>query len=211
MAAGPAHAIIPCSDEFRDASEALAARRNVDVGDIARSVLLLVPEAVIAALRDPGAAMSVVPTPDDENGEDLPHGLVVRMGPGHEPAMIRKALSLALALDRGEMEALLADASASGKPLPPSLAKTGNAELDDRIERLRTVVSVLAFIPLPNGVNSRSEALHVLGFPPDSKPDRNTIRAKFRMLATIHHPDSEYGSHVRMSQLNAAMSLLKRG
>jgi len=30
------------------------------------------------------------------------------------------------------------------------------------------------------------------------------------MLAAIHHPDSPYGSHQRMSQLNAAMDHLRQ-
>jgi len=62
---------------------------------------------------------------------------------------------------------------------------------------------------LPHGIASRSDALHVLGFPPTARPDKRTIRARFRMLATIHHPDSNYGSHDRMSQLNQAMEFLK--
>jgi DnaJ-class molecular chaperone len=37
-----------------------------------------------------------------------------------------------------------------------------------------------------------------------------SIRAKYRILAAIHHPDSNYGSHQRMTQLNAAMDLLRR-
>jgi hypothetical protein len=31
------------------------------------------------------------------------------------------------------------------------------------------------------------------------------------MLATIHHPDSPYGNHNRMSQLNAAVDHIKSG
>ena len=78
------------------------------------------------------------------------------------------------------------------------------------MERLRTIVAVLAFEPLPEGVRSRGDALHVLGFPPSSDPDSRTLRAKFRMLATIHHPDGNHGSHQRMSQLNQAMEFLRR-
>jgi hypothetical protein len=83
-------------------------------------------------------------------------------------------------------------------------------EINDELERLRTIVAVLAFEPLPEGVRSRGDALHVLGFPPSSDPDSRTLRAKFRMLATIHHPDGNYGSHQRMSQLNQAMEFLRR-
>ena len=73
---------------------------------------------------------------------------------------------------------------------------------------MKAAIGVLAFDPLDDGVNSRAEALHVLGFPPGARPDRRTIRARFRMLATIHHPDSHFGSHLRMSQLNQAMEFL---
>ncbi|HLO77956.1 MAG TPA: J domain-containing protein, partial [Magnetospirillum sp.] len=45
---------IPCASAFRDAVEALAAKRRVNVGDIARSVLLVMPPATIAAFTDPG-------------------------------------------------------------------------------------------------------------------------------------------------------------
>ena len=84
-------------------------------------------------------------------------------------------------------------------------------ETREELERLRAMVSVLSFEPLPQGIHSREEALHVLGFPPGRLPDLGELRARFRMLATIHHPDGVYGSHQRMSQLNAAMDVLRRG
>lgn len=34
---------------------------------------------------------------------------------------------------------------------------------------------------------------------------------RFRKLATVYHPDGKHGCHQRMSQLNAAMDLLRRG
>ena len=54
-----------------------------------------------------------------------------------------------------------------------------------------------------------ADALHVMGFPPNSVPSQRAIRAKFRMLAMIFHPDSAYGDTARMSQLNAAIALLR--
>ena len=42
-------------------------------------------------------------------------------------------------------------------------------------------------------------------------PGLGELRARFRMLAAIHHPDSGHGSHERMSQLNSAMDILGRG
>ena len=45
---------VPCATAFRDAVMALAASRNVNVGDIARSVMLILPEAAIETTPDPG-------------------------------------------------------------------------------------------------------------------------------------------------------------
>lgn len=218
---------IPCSTAFRDAVEALAARRRVNVGDVARSVLLVMPPAVIAAFDDPGD-----PDPGDRETVILKSGpaqgrpwrrkprLQVRMPPGYEMDFIRRALGLALALESGSMCLKLEDPRAKppepAAPPPPPPPSDAHIEADraaaaahEEVERLRAIINVLSFDPLPHGVSTRDEALHVLGFPPGTRPDRRTIRARFRMLATIHHPDSQHGSHNRMSQLNQAMEFLK--
>lgn len=215
---------IPCSTAFRDAVETLAAARRVNVGDVARSVLLVMPPAVIAAFDDPGD-----PDPGDRETVILKSGpaqgrpwrrkprLQVRMPPGYEVDFIRRALGLALALDSGSMRLKLEDPRAKppepAAPPPPSdahiEASRAAAAAHEEVERLRAIINVLSFDPLPHGISTRDEALHVLGFPPGTRPDRRTIRARFRMLATIHHPDSQHGSHNRMSQLNQAMEFLK--
>lgn len=209
---------VPCASPFRDAVETLAERRKVNVGDLARSILLVVPNETVAAYEDPGE-----PPTDDRETVVLKSGpaegrpwrrkprLQVRMPPGHDIPFIRKALAMALAMDTGEVAVTVAH----GGPAPddPPAAEEEQSsklvEINEELDRLRTIVSVLAFEPLPEGVRTRSEALHVLGFPPNSEPDSRTLRAKFRMLATIHHPDSHYGSHQRMSQLNQAMEFLR--
>jgi len=84
-------------------------------------------------------------------------------------------------------------------------------EAHDELERLRTVVAALQFDPLPGGIVTRDQALYVLGFPPGSIPDQGALRTRFRRLATVYHPDGKDGSHLRMSQLNAAMEMLRRG
>ncbi|HTH15011.1 MAG TPA: J domain-containing protein [Magnetospirillum sp.] len=213
---------IPCASAFRDAIEALAAKRRVNVGDVARSVLLVIPAAVIAEFPDPGE-----PAPDDRETVILKSGpaqgrpwrrkprLQVRMAPGYQVEFIRRALALALAMDGGRYVLKLEDPSKPPpRPEPPPPQPQPETALavqaaNEEVERLRAIVSVLAFDPLPQGVNSRDEALHVLGFPPGAHPDKRTIRARFRMLATIHHPDSQCGSHHRMSQLNQAMEFLR--
>ncbi len=222
---------IPCSSAFRDAVEQLAQKRRVNVGDIARSILLTVPNSVLAKFPDPGD-----PPAEDRETVILKSGpaqgrpwrrkprLQVRMAPGYEPVFIRQALALALAMDRGDFRLKLEDPNQPPPPPPvqaapppppppppppaPDTSPLFN-QLREDIERLKAMVNVLSFDPLPNGVSNRAEALHVLGFPPNAYPDSRAVRGRFRMLATIHHPDSNYGSHQRMSQLNQAMELLK--
>lgn len=213
---------IPCGSAFRDAVEALAARRRVNVGDIARSVLLVMPPALIAGFPDPGE-----PEAGDRETVILKSGpaegrpwrrkprLQVRMAPGYEVAFIRRALALALAMERGDLALRLEDPAAAPPPPPPPPPppepppSRALEAVNEELERLQAIVNVLSFDPLPHGVSSRAEALHVLGFPPGARPDKRMIRARFRMLATIHHPDSNYGSHDRMSQLNQAMEVLR--
>jgi len=227
---------VPCASAFRDAIDRLAARRRVNVGDIARSVLLVMPAETIAVFADPGE-----PESDDRETVILKSGpsagrpwrrkprLQVRMAPGYEIDAIRRALGMALAMEQGALRVRLDDPSAPPpprvevKPEPkpaesfPSVERRRTAReqskemavLSEEVDRLRAIIAVLAFDPLPEGIVTRADALHVLGFPPGTNPDRRTLRAKFRMLATIHHPDSNHGSHDRMSQLNQAMEVLR--
>ncbi len=203
---------ITCSSSFRDRIEKLAARRQVNVGDLARSVLLMVPYETIVKYPDPGE-----PHSEDRETVILKSGsskgriwrrkprLQVRMSPGVDSNLIRRALAMALAMEQGELDIYLEQVK-PGKAPAPEVAKQAEAE----VERLRTIVLALCFDPLPNGIQTREEALHVLGFAPGHKPDNRSVKARFRMLAAIHHPDSPYGSHQRMSQLNAAMDHLRQ-
>ena len=212
---------VPCSSAFREAVESLAEQRQVNVGDLARSVLLVVPAEGVEQFPDPGE-----PPSHDRETVILKSGpaegrpwrrkprLQVRMPPGHSIPFIRRALGLALALAEGKLAVSISDPSAPvQRPVPepvpvPVIEEEPEA---DELDRLRAIISTLAFDPLPDGVRSRSDALHVLGFSPSAKPDSRMVRAKFRLLATIHHPDSDHGDHQRMSQLNQAMALLRNG
>lgn len=212
---------VPCSSAFREAIESLAESRQVNVGDLARSVLLVVPAAEVERFPDPGE-----PPSHDRETVILKSGpaegrpwrrkprLQVRMPPGHAIPFIRRALGLALALAENRLAVTVSNPAApvqrsEPEPQPPPVAE---AEPEaDQLDRLRAIISTLAFEPLPDGVRTRSDALHVLGFSPGAKPDSRTLRAKFRLLATIHHPDSDHGDHQRMSQLNQAMALLRNG
>lgn len=210
---------VPCSSVFREAVEALAESRQVNVGDLARSVLLVVPAAEVEQFPDPGD-----PPSHDRETVILKSGpaegrpwrrkprLQVRMPPGHAIPFIRRTLGLALALAEGKLAVTISDPSAPvqrPEPPPPPPVVIEKEPDADELDRLRAIISTLAFEPLPDGVRTRTDALHVLGFSPGTKPDSRMVRAKFRLLATIHHPDSDHGDHQRMSQLNQAMALLK--
>jgi hypothetical protein len=116
---------VPCPATFRDAVDRLAARRRVNVGDLARSVMLVFSPAVIEAHPDPGD-----PSPGDRELVVVKSGpaqgrpwrrkprLQVRLPPGVEIPAIRRALALALALDEGGLAVRLDD----GTPPPPAPA-----------------------------------------------------------------------------------------
>ena len=200
---------IPCASTFRDAVTALAERRRVNAGDLARSVLLLVPRDVVARYPDPGE-----PAPDDREQVVLKSGpsankpwrrkprLQVRLPDGFKIPEIRRALGMALAMEEGGVSLTFEEGR---KPKLGDRLKKAEGEVD----RLKGAVMALAFEPLDNGIRTRADALYVMGFPPNARPDQKAIRARFRMLATIHHPDSGFGHHERMTQLNEALSTLK--
>ncbi|MBL4690593.1 MAG: J domain-containing protein [Rhodospirillales bacterium] len=220
---------IPCSSRFRDDVTALARDKGVNVGDLARSVVLIVPPALLIAYPDPGE-----PAKSDREGVTLKSGpakgrlwrrkprLQARLAPGFEISALRRALNMALAMDNKDITLRLEglEQVQTGAPMAadwtPDMedrraAASSTAHLDDEeLARLGAMVSVLSFNPLADGVRTRAEGLFVLGFPPGSRPDIGVLRGRFRMLATIHHPDSGYGSHDRMSQLNSAMDILQR-
>ncbi len=212
---------IPCASRFRDAFQVLARRRGVNVADLTRSVLLLVPRAVIEAFPDPGA-----PAADERETVIVRSGpakgrpwrrkprIQVRLGAGHPVALVRSAMALALALSRDAARVRIDDGSNGpdedrADDEAGARAGAGAGEIAEEHARLRAMISALSFDPLPDGVRTRADALHVLGFAPESVPGARDVRARFRLLATVHHPDARFGSHARMSQLNAAMGLLR--
>jgi hypothetical protein len=203
--------VVTCPSAFRDAVTNLARRRGVSIADLARAVLLIAPAETIAAAADPGE-----PAAEDREEVVLQSGplaqrrlrrkprLQLRMAGGHEPESLRRALSLALTIDR--------DGGWTGRDLAAEAQAERRLErAEDEVNRLRLLVAALSFEPIRAGVRDRAEALHVLGFAPGTRPDRRTIKAKYRMLAQIFHPDSPYGDNERMAQINAAYSLLRLG
>jgi hypothetical protein len=118
---------------------------------------------------------------------------------------------MALAIDRGEIDISLNGIDDENVEEAPVSDDSIVIEACEELERLRSIISVLSFDPLPRGIRWREDALHILGFPPGSPPDGKVLKTRFRTLATIHQPDSGRGNHDRMSQLNEAMNHLKRG
>lgn len=202
---------IPCSSVFRDRLTALAQAQGVNVGDLARSVMLTVPPETIDQAPDPGD-----PAQDDRETVTLKSGanagrpwrrkprLQVRLPAGQDPVRIRRALGLALSLSKGELRLVLEE---SRRPTRDQ----ETARLRDTVDRMRTMIETLSFEKMPHGVRTRDEALYILGFPPWVAPTPETVRARFRLLATIHHPDSGVGDNERMALINQAMSFLRRG
>lgn len=208
---------VPCSTTFRDALLRLADARGVNVGDLARSVLLTVPEEALEAFPDPGE-----PHPKDREDVTLKSGpeagrpwrrkprLQVRLPDGHDVATIRKALGLALALSEGGISFRLDGLGGAPKPEHRIAALEHSLmEYREEVARLKVSLTTLSFEPLPDGVQDRRDALYVLGFHPLSQPTEAELRARYRQRATIHHPDSPGGDHERMAQINAAVKLLR--
>ncbi len=206
---------VPCSTAFRDQVEEMAKRLKVNVADLAQAVVLTLPKDTVTAFPDPGG-------PEDGESETFvlqfgaARGLKRRREPylrikvppeGYHAHTIRRALNLALAFKQGKLVTRMDER----KPGVNGRSGRDRAEFRQTLEemdQLRAVVSVLSFDLLPGGVRNREEALYVLGFPPRSTPAIRAIQGRFRMLATIHHPDSGYGSHERMAQVNSAMEIL---
>ena len=88
-------------------------------------------------------------------------------------------------------------------------AETRLRDVNTELNRLRAIIRALSFSPLRSGVKTRTDALYVLGFPPNAKLGADVIKSRFRSLAAIHHPDSAHGDTRRMSRLNAAMAKLR--
>ena len=237
----------------------LADKRGVNVADLARAILLSFPRLIIEKNPDPGG-----PEPSDREviilqsrpSQGKPWKrkprLQVRLPAGYSPTTLRKALNIALRLDRGFLDALLLNPSSppTAKVMPhkstpaiQSLEKQLNQALEDQkqlknllkkerqdfnlerahlqkiahnattyfeeITRLKTMIVNLFAPTLSSGIRSRDEALFILGFPPASMPSHTEIKAQFRILATIYHPDSGVGNNALMAQLNAAFGYLR--
>lgn len=210
-AAGAAY-VVPCASAFRDAVLRLAEQRQASPSDLARAVLLLIPRDILARTVDPGE-----PGPGDRERIALQSGasrgrvlkrkprLQMRLPAGHAHADLRRALALALSMAKGEAQlAVVTEADRKAE----AAVERARDEMSDENTTLRGLIGDLAMPVLPNGVQTRGEALFALGFPPTAVPDAGTIRRRWRRMAMIYHPDSAFGDHDRMSQLNQALDKL---
>ena len=204
--------IVPCASVFRDRVAGLAARRGASAADLARAVLLLVGPDQLARVADPGE-----PAPGDREAIELRSGasrgrvlkrkprIQMRLPSGYSDADLRRALALALQMAEGEARLSVVTPSDRKAEAAVEKARDGLAEEN---ATLRQLVADLATPVLERGVTSRSDALFVLGFPSTAVPDPVTVKRRWRRLAMIYHPDSAFGDHERMSQLNLALSRL---
>ena len=190
----------------------IAEDRGVSVGDLASLVLLLLSPEALERILDPGEPMSgdretvkVLSGPSKGRTLRRKPRLHVRLIEGYGVSDLRRALALALDLIEG-VRTLALEPEGSR----PSHEDPGQADgrLGAEMDELRRMIETIALQPLENGVTSRGEALHVLGFPPYSMPRRDVIRSRYRQLALIYHPDASFDDHVRMSLLNQAVERL---
>ncbi len=214
--------IVPCSSRFRQEIESLIRSRNVandniGIGDLARAVMLLIPQDVIESQPDPGDPDKndrdiVTVSTGHSAGRTMPRKprIQVRLPQQSDISSIRKALGLALSLEKGWVNIALDNKRAEG-----AIRKLESAEAE--IKRLQGLLQILSFKPLVQGVRTRRDALYVLGFTPDANPSQAEIKTAYRTRAMIFHPDSNrdahygvFNDHQRMSQLSEAAKLLTK-
>ena len=204
---------------FRDLVEGLAARRKVNVGDL--------PDRSVGGAAGHRRRLPRPWRTADEDRETVVSNRVrrkaalaaqaalqVRMPPGHDIPFIRRALALAIAMDKGDVAVSVASGSRieeqrvkreeqRAKGEEQKLARL--VEINEELDRLRTIVR--CWLSNPCRMASAPAAMRCMSAVsrPVPSPIRGRCGRNSAMLATIHHPDSHYGSHQRMSQLNQAM------
>ena len=231
--------VVPCPSGFRDAVIALAERRQATVSDLVHGFLAIAGTALVEAAPDPGDAPPgdrehITLKSGPRQGQVLRRKprLQLRLRSGLTPVLIRKALGMLLALDQGQLVLDIRRPGQAGSPADAdrgrlvddlaaartvteeawSVARRAQTVADaarERAAEMETLVRLLAFDPLPQGVRSAADARYVLGFPPAAVLTRETVKARFRMLSQIFHPDKPTGDTARMGQLIDAMRFLE--
>lgn len=210
--------VVACSSDFRDRVLALAERKGVAVSDLVSGLISLLHPHDIERFSDPGDAPSgdrdeVLLQSGPRAGRILKRKprLQLRLPDGLEDGAIRRVLAMALALDEGRLVLRPTDPNTALVALEEKKAlETALTQAHEASEELRALVGILAFETLPDGVASISDARYILGFPPQAPLTRQTLKARFRMLSQIYHPDKPTGHTYRMSQLIEATRFLEQ-
>ena len=222
--------VVSCAGPFQAAVTGLAQHLGVTASDLAISVMTLIPAEEIDRFTDPGDAPdgdreTVVLRSGPRAGRSLRRKprLQLRLRAGLTAAHIRRCLGVALAIHAGEESLSVGRQAPSPQTVPEPPASQPDPELLTRIRELqgeltrardaqaelRAIINLLAFDLLPNGVRNQKEARYVLGLPPDGRLDRRHIKARFRQLSQVFHPDKATGDTDRMGQILDASRFLE--
>lgn len=222
--------VVSCAGPFQAKVTELAQSLGVTASDLAISVMTLIQAYEIDRFPDPGDAPdgdreTVVLRSGPRAGRTLRRKprLQLRLRPGLSAAFVRRCLGLALAIHDGEESLSIGQQATPAETPPQPPARQPDTELLDRITalqgdltrardaeaELRAIINLLAFDLLPNGVRNAKEARYVLGLPPDGRLDRRHVKARFRQLSQVFHPDKTTGDKDRMGQLLDASRFLE--
>ena len=205
---------IACTAAFRNQVLALAKRRSVSTGDLLRAIAILLPPQALDEMADPGEPPlherdTIIVKSGAHKGESLKRKprLQVRLDEnlplGKDAATLRKALALALALEKQEWALSLENTKQRRQ------RETRYGKTEQRITELERGIDRLAFRPLPSNCRTLEDACYIFGFRASVRPSEELVRRRFRDLVSVFHPDAVKGDHERMSQLNQAMQLFK--
>ncbi|MCH9779743.1 MAG: J domain-containing protein [Alphaproteobacteria bacterium] len=228
--------IVPCPSWFVADVLATAEQQSCSVAELARSILLVFSDDHIDLQPDPGEPQPgdrdrVVilsgnggggasnSTSGNDSGNDSGGAsnsandkqkvikrkprLQLRLSVPAPIPRIRRALNLAVQLHRGAMQVTAESTSTS----------TAQEKLERTTEQLETAngfIEKMRFEPLGRACHSTNEMRYVLGFPPTEIVSLASCTRRYRTLATVFHPDSPFGDHMRMSELNEAMRFARQ-
>ncbi len=183
---------VRCQTELHEAVHAACRRAGLSPAQMVRAALAVLSPAALDSLADPGG-----PKPRDAlrvGGRLQTPVIRLRLPDGLSTVLIRKVFGY------------IADMSNGRHGLAPA-GRVGHleqrlAEVSETCRHQRDALAVLAGELLDGGVATRDHALHVLRFPPESKPTPDQVTARFRGLAAVLHPDAGLlDQHRHMAQL----------
>lgn len=202
---------IRVSRDMRDQFLQLAVERGLSPSELAEAALALLTPTAAAAIADPGE-----PTAGEREFQaiTLTNGSVRRVG--RYPTLrlrlpknlgtsyIRQALTLALALNRGDRYRLVSAGESRSIATRIETLERHNRELTAALDRV-------TFKPLPTKNLTLRQAASIFGFPNEWSCDEGKVKQRFRDLAPIFHPDTGLLScRERMEQLIQAKNILLR-